>query len=355
MRRLVIAFIALLLLAVSASADLRRSDVLLTDDGVFYRIDSTPVAEFNEAHPDEAVGTESTTILALTIHDGEQSRTIAVPASLSGGHNIEPSLAYDPDDDRIYLFWQRKPSPSSSELLLTSYKNGVWSNQTTFDNGIWRLRYNLRIAITHLGTTIDHDGNAFLEPAIIAHVVWWEQLGQRESARYAMLHLSSGEVTSLTIHEMSDLSSLEEPVEPRELSSEFNKSVFRTPYILDVPGNYSVDILFADWYTNTYELVNVRPVLDEKNGVLHIPTGVTTGVMDAPGIRVRDQNSKLVAVSAPAGNASKDILIYAADEEALDYVILRKGTWSDSKRIPLNEGITRSDAIDALQRNLSRR
>jgi hypothetical protein len=354
MKRLLPLF-CLVMITISASADMGRSDVLLTADGVFYRIDSIAVSDFNADHPEIAVSDESTTILALTIHDGEDARIVPVPASLNGGHNIEPSLAYDPDDNRIYLFWQRKPSPSSSELLLTSYKNGSWSNETTFDNGIWRLRYNLRIAITHLGTTVDEAGNAFLEPAVIAHVVWWEQLGQRESARYAMMNLAGGEVTSLTIRDMSELSSLEEPVEERELPEGFDKSIFRTPYILDVPGNHAIEVLFANWYTNTYELVTVRPVRDEKNGVLHIPTGVTTGVMDAPGLRVRDQNSKLVAVSSPAAYGSKDILIYAADEEVLDYVILRSGEWTESKRIPLNEGISRGEAIQALQRNLSRR
>lgn len=353
MRRLVLLCCALLL-AVSASAEMRRSDVLLTDSGVLFRIDSVGSADFNETHPDTPVDTSSSSILALMIQRDDESETIAVPASLTGGFNIEPSLAYDPEDDRIYLFWQRKPSPSSSELLITSYKDGAWSNETVFDNGIWRLRFNLRIGITHFMTSVDEDGKTIRQPAIVAHAVWWEQLGQHESARYAMLDLHGGDVTGLTIRNMADLSSLDEPPAVRELPENQDKSAFRTPYILDVPGNDSVDIMFADWYTNHYEIVNVRPVLDQKNGVLHIPTGVTTAVLDAPRVRVRDVDNGLTAMSAPTVGGAADLLIYSSDEDAIDYVIYRNGEWTASKSILFRGNISLNEAVLALQRNISR-
>lgn len=353
MKRLTLICFALIV-ALAASADTRRSDVLLTDSGVFYRIDSVGVDVFNETHPDATVDATSSSMLILTFQTDAEAQVVPVPASLTGGSNIEPSLAYDPDDDRIYLFWQRKPSPSSSELMLTSYKDGIWSNETTFDNGIWRLRFNLRIGITHHMSTIDTAGNISRERAVVAHAVWWEQHGQHESARYAMLNLKGGAVTGLTVRDMSELSSLENPPEARELPEDFDKSTFRTPFIIDVPGNDSVDILYANWYTNYYEMVNVRPVLDEKNGVLHIPTGVTTGVMDAPGIRVRDIDNGLVAMSAPSATGTTDLLIYSSDDAAIDFVIYRNGMWTDSKKISIHDNITPADGIEALRRNLSR-
>lgn len=345
-----------LMTALSAGADLRRSDVLLTDSGNLYRVDSVAVSLFNETHPDEAVQTTSSTILSLTIQDESGSSMVAVPGSLTGGINIEPSLAYDPDDDRIYLFWQRKPGPSASELVLVSFKDGVWTSPTTFDNGIWRLRYNLRIRLTHFVTGRDTDGNLQKDRVVIAHAVWWEQHGSFESARYAMINLLGGNVTGLTVRDMTELSSLETRPATRELPENFDKSTFRTPFILDVPRNDSVDVLFADWYTNSYEIVNVRPVLDEKNGVLHIPTGVTTGVMDAPGIRVRDIDNGLMAISAPSrsGGTGLDLLLYSADENTVDYVIYRDSSWSDSKQINLNERFSFGEAVDALRRNINR-
>jgi hypothetical protein len=352
MKRIVL-ICCMLVLAISASADLRGSDVLLTDSGVFYRVSAVEPAEFNEAHPENPVNASATSILVLTIQSEDETETIPVPASLSGNFNIEPSLAYDPNDERIYLFWQRKPSASSSELLLTSYKDGVWSEATTFDNGIWRLRYNLRIGITHYRTFID-EGRINRAPAVVAHAVWWEQLGQHESARYAMLNLSAGEVTGLTIRDMSELSSLPILPEARELPEGYDKNTFRTPFILDVPGNDSVDILFADWYTNHYEIVNVRPVLDEKNGVLHIPIGVTSGVMDAPGLEVRDADAGLMAMSAPSPTGGKDLLLYSPDETAIDYVIYRNGVWSESRKILLRENVTIGEALVAMRRNLTR-
>jgi hypothetical protein len=353
MRRLTFIICCTLALAMSASAEMRRSDVLLTDSGAFYRIDSVTVSDFNEANPDNPVEASSATILVLTIQ-GNESSQVPVPATLSGGYNIEPSLAYDPDDDRIYLFWQRKPSPSTSELILTSFKDGIWSNETIFDNGIWRLRFNLRIRITHYMTATDEEDNVVRERAVVAHAVWWEQHGQQESARYAMLNLSGGDVVGLTIRDMSELSSLTEPLAPRELPEDYDKSSFRTPFILDVPGNGSVDIMYADWYTNHYEIVNVRPVLDEKNGVLHIPLGVTTGVMDAPTIRVRDIDNGLMAMSAPAAGGGTDMLIYSADDEAVDYVIYRNGTWSESKKILFSDKVTLNESVQALRRNIWR-
>jgi len=343
------------LLTLSASAEMRRSDVLLTDSGVIFRVNTMSVSEFNDANPDAAVETSSTEILVLTFQNQDGFNTIPVPASLTGGRNIEPSLAYDPDDDRVYLFWQRKPSPSASELMLTSFKDGVWSNETTFDNGIWRLRFNLKIGITHYMSSTDEEGNLVKKPAVIAHAVWWEQHGQHESARYAMLDLEAGNVTGLVIRDMRELSSLEILPEASELPEDFDKTSFRTPFILDVPGNDSVDILFADWYTNHYEIVNVHPVLDEKNGVLHIPTGVTTSVMDAPIVRVRDVNNGLMALSSTTVEGATDLIIYSADDASVDYVVYRHGGWSNEKQIILGEGISVSDAVEALQRNVRRR
>lgn len=352
MRRLVLICCALLL-AVSASAELRRSDVLLTDSGVFYRVAAVEATAYNEAHPENEVTASATSILVLTIQAGAETETIPVPASLVGNFNIEPSLAYDPNDERIYLFWQRKPSASSSELLLTSYKDGAWTEATAFDNGIWRLRYNLRIGITHFRTYIE-EGRIRRAPAVVAHAVWWEQHGQHEAARYAMLNLQAGNVTGITVRDMSELSSLPELPEARELPESYDKSNFRTPYILDVPGSDSVDILFADWYTNHYEIVNVRPVLDEKNGVLHIPIGVTTGVMDAPRLENRNADAGLMAMSAASPTGGRDLLLYAQDETAIDYVIHRNGTWSESKRIVLSDNVTLTEALVALRRNITR-
>lgn len=350
MRRFLIALV-LVLTAAGAGAQLRVSDVLLTDEGTLFTIDNIGTQEFEQATETD-LETTSINVLRLRIQRGEELDTIIVPGSLIGGTHVEPSLAWDDADGRLYIFWQRIPGIGASEMLFASYKDGSWSDVSVFDSGIWRIRFNLKVTITRLAERRLEDGSVELRPALIAHAIWWEQLGQRESARYAMLELEQGAVRSIQIRELTDFVTSYTP-EPYILAEEFDRSVFRTPFLFDSPNGDSIDVLFANWYTNRYQLVTIKPVEDEKNGVLHIPTGVTAGEFGPTPVRIRDANANLVAIRPNPSTGT--IVVYAKSGDMLDWSALRRGQWSPSTALKLNDAITLDVALEGLRRAASRR
>lgn len=285
--------LALVLVAFGAQAQLRVSDVLLTDDGTLFTIDRVTIADL-ELESGAPLDTTSTSVLRLRVQRAETTETIIVPGSLNGGSHIEPTLAWDDADRRLYIFWQRMPGIGSSELLFASCKDGVWSGVETFDGGNWRTRFNLKVTLTRVAETRMEDGSTTTHPALIAHAIWWEQWGDHESARYAMLELEHGSVRNVKTYDLAEFQS--KFAAPIELPADYDKSVFRTAFIFDMPDADSVDVLYANWYTNHYQLVNIRPVTDEKEGTLHIPIGVTRDEFSPTPIRMPDSNSALKAM-----------------------------------------------------------
>ncbi|HEV3485915.1 MAG TPA: hypothetical protein VG106_10945, partial [Vicinamibacterales bacterium] len=143
MKRLLVAAVVLLLAAPAAFA---QRDVLLTDDGTAY------AASFEWAWEHPEVKTTSSTYLVLTIQrTGEQPQRLFVPATLQGGANTNPALAYDSDSATLFVFWQHWPNAMSSELRFIAYHRETgWTTPTSFEKAAYRLRRNLRIALTSL-------------------------------------------------------------------------------------------------------------------------------------------------------------------------------------------------------------
>ncbi|MCM2315470.1 MAG: hypothetical protein NDJ92_10010 [Thermoanaerobaculia bacterium] len=350
MRRFLIVLV-LVLTAAGAGAQLRVSDVLLTDGGTLFTVDIVKASEL-ETEDGTTLDTASNGVLRLRIQNGDKLETIAVPGSLTGGYHVEPSLAFDEADGRLYIFWQRIPGLGASELLFASYKDGDWSEVSTFDNGIWRIRFNLKVTITRFAERTREDGTKEQKPALIAHAIWWEQLGQRESARYAMLELDHGDVRSIQVHELTDFVTSRTP-EPYVLPDDYDRNVFRTPFVFNAADGDSIDVLFADWYTNRYQLVTIRPIEDEKNGVLHIPIGVTTGEFGPMPIRARDTSAPLVAMRPNPSTGT--IVVYSGNDESIEYVALRSGRWSSSSSLKLNSAMTLDIALEGLRSVAGRR
>jgi hypothetical protein len=342
--------LVLILAPVSALAQFRASDVLMTDDGALFSVETVLTSDYNR-EVRTPIDTTSVRILRLRIQQNGETSEFVVPASLKGGSHIEPSLAYDAEDARLYIFWQNIPNLMSSELLFASVKDGVWSDVSTFDNGIWRIRFNLKVAITHYVQVSEPDGTRTLAPAMIAHAIWWEQNGWRESARYAMLELDRGAVRYVQVSDLSDFVTGANP-EPYALPEVYDKRIFRTPFIFETPDSSSVDMLFANWSTNRYSLLKIRPVLDDKNGVLHIPIGVTQGEMDPPQFVPRYEDAGFSAMRSASGTSR--IVIYSSSSTALDYVVYHKGAWDVQRTFVIGKTSTTMDqALDALRRFVS--
>lgn len=343
--------LALVLVAFGAQAQLRVSDVLLTDDGTLFTIDRVTTADL-ELETGVTLDTTSTSVLRLRVQHADTTETIIVPGSLNGGSHIEPTLAWDDADRRLYIFWQRMPGIGSSELLFASYKDGEWSGVETFDTGSWRTRFNLKVTLTRWAESVNDDGTVTTHPALIAHAIWWEQWGNHESARYAMLELEHGEVRNgVQVYDLAEFQTRFGA--PYELPENYDKSVFRTPFIFDMPDADSVDVLFANWYTNHYQLVNIRPVTDDKEGVLHIPIGVTIDEFAPTPIHIPDSNAALKAIRP--NTATGTIVLYSHSGDGVEYAELRRGRWMSAGEIKLNETTTFETAIEALRKRAAQR
>ncbi len=351
MKRLLLT-LALVLFASGANAQMRVSDVLLTEDGTLFSIDTVSVSDF-ERESEVALDTPSTIVLRLRIQRGEGTETVVVPGSLVGGSHLEPTLAWDDADQRLYVFWQRMPGIGASELLFASYKGSEWSDVETFDGGSWRIRFNLKVAITRFAEYKLEDGSIELRPALIAHAIWWEQFGEQESARYAMLDLEQGEVRSVQIHDLTDFVTRTSG-SVYTLPEDYDRNILRTPFLFESPEGNSVDVLFADWNTNLYQLVNIRPVDDEQEGVLHIPTGVTRDEINPSPIHVRSQSAELVALRP--NPSSGRLVLYSNNGDSIDWTELRSGSeWSTSNVLRIDSATTVDTALEALRRRAAKR
>ena len=136
MKRFLFLFL-LVLISTAASAGTIDRDVLVTSDGTVYSIVSEPIGE----------GAMSSTLL-LTVQRGASVTRGVVPETLNSGINWRPALAYDADSKTLLLVWLRAPNAMSSEILVSSYRNGKWEPAVSIDSKPYLIRYNLSVGIT---------------------------------------------------------------------------------------------------------------------------------------------------------------------------------------------------------------
>ncbi|HVT01799.1 MAG TPA: hypothetical protein VHL58_00315 [Thermoanaerobaculia bacterium] len=350
MKRLIVFLIALLASA-SLSAQVVDRDILLTGDGKLFTIQTFLGSKFPELE------NSSSSVIRLTIQKDEKIENVFVPASLTGGINSDPSLAYDSASDTIFAFWQHMPNPMSSELLFCSYHDGQWSEPTSIDAAAFHIRFHLRIGVTKVESAFDDAGEPIMQPQLIIHAIWWDQtgIGTGESGRYAMLVMNQqknqqkveGKVVVHDLLEFADgAQSTIASVDPN-----FDRDFFRHPAIFESPNHQSVEVIFANWQTNRFERVQIKPRRDlQPNGVLHVPVGVHRGEFDGPPQFNRSESSKISVVSSPG---SANYGFYFTQSGRLMYLSYMNGRWSAQKSVALSENLSMETAVEALRKLVS--
>jgi hypothetical protein len=339
MKRLLVSF-ALALFATAAFAQAADRDLLVTPDGTVYTVETkTPPADgTSDAAPS----------LLLTIQNGSNVSQVNVPDSqLSFGG----TLAYDSDSRTLFVLWIYMPNAMSSELFLASYRDGKWTPAVSVDDEGYRYRYNLRLGITRHVSQLQADGSYADAPALLLHAVWWEESGNGQEARYAVLAMEKGAVSSVDVH------SLEEFVAPgtdinNAVAPNFNPEILRHPAIVSSPMQSTVDVVFGDTKTNTIHAVTLHPIADAR---VHIPIGIGGGGPGKPPMSLAAPPS----FSAPwKGQISViergDRLAFAnASDTALNYLTYANGTWSDVKSIAIDNKFSAEAALAALDKMVS--
>lgn len=337
MKRLLTSLALLLLVAVSASAsELRERDVLLTTDGIVYTVDAVHDASVKEGR--------SPYYLTMTVQDGEKRTSAVVPGSLAGGAHSHPALAYDADSRTLFLFWQETLYRGlSSRLLFASLHDGEWSDVTALDSVDWKLRRNLRIAVTRSIETAGENNQRTQVPQVVVHAVWWEETGYGEWARYAMLGIDNGIVTSTDFRYLVEFTGASIDRSAPLVNATPNE-VLRHPAVFANSARDSVEVIFGDATTNSIHRLRVRPILD---GRVRIPIGVRGPNMRTVDFSVTSEKRVAAVID------DESVALYTHDEKSLDYVVFRDGAWSKQRSVALSNDLNAATAIDALRRMVS--
>jgi len=312
-------------------------DVLLTDDGTLWTVEST----WND------IGGDWNRYLHITSQQGNKFGQTEVPESVNSGINWRPALAYDDQSGTLFVFWLHMPNSFSSELLVAALQsNGKWLPAISIDNQQYNLRYNLRIGITRHVSTLQKDGTYADAAALLLHAVWWEQTGDGEQARYALLTIDKGTLAyAPEIHNLSDFAS--QPDKPLDVPANFNSEVLKHPAIIE--GTDSIDVVFGDTHTNALNRVTLKPVAESR---IHIPIGHHGGGNGggpiAPPIGFNADWTTRFSLVAGQGNSK--MAFYTVGPDGLNYAVYSNGTWSNLKTIATNSSVSVDGAVNALTR-----
>lgn len=337
-KRLLVLAVVLLAPALMFAQSVER-DVLLTPDGALYTIES-------QLATDQAPATNlSSRLLLLTVQQGDRSDSIYVPASLTGGMHSSPSLAYDANTKTLFVFWVKMPNLMSSELLICSYKDGVFSEPASIDNAPFHFRFNLRIGITRIAVDTDAEGNVAPKPFLAVHAVWWDQSGYGESARYAIIALRDGVVSDIQVHDLLEYVDANDLGDVFAVPADYDREVFRHPGIFEEPGRAAIKVVFADWDRNRLHDISLTPIT--QNGVLHLPIGVHDGTIDPPGKFNREQSASISTMQISSSNT---LVFYFEGDKKLQYLMYHNAVWSDLTTVPLGNNVSMETAVEALRK-----
>lgn len=328
-------FIALaLLLPLAAFGETVERDVLLTGDGTLYTVES----QFTRADQSQI---QSTSYLTLTSQVGTESKTEFVPVTLTGGSHGEPALAYDSETKTLFLFWAQGHG-RSSDLLFTTYQDGKWGKVTSLDSIDWDLRHNLRIALTRkTEDTSAGDGRKVVIPEINVHATWWEEGRESEWARYAMITLDHGDVSSISVMNLNNLLGHVDPVAEKPSKNE----LLRHPAVFESNGHDTVDIVFGDIKTDKLHRITVKPGI--MAGKIHIPIGKDHEVPTPTAISMSIDNVGAVS------SGSDNLAYYFSSDNAVKYVVFKDGVWSSLRSMPVSDKLSTDGAVNALRRMLN--
>jgi len=337
------AVLALLIAIVPSAlfAQVADRDVLLTQDGTLFTVESVD--------NDGSAQADASRYLTLTTQRGnERPRTAIVPESLAAGVHWRPALAYDDNSQTLFVFWLKMPNAMSSELMLASYSNGRWQPAISIDNQPYRLRFNLRVAITRQVAQLQKNGYLVDIPALLVHAVWWEQTGYSETARYALIPIEKGAVTTPDVHDLNEFAA-SPPIFPNEADAKFNSEILKHPAFVDNGTPDSIDVIFGDTYLKAFNRVTLKPIAD---GRIHIPIGVRPvgPRVPAPLSFSGDWSGRISTITSPR---SGNLLLYNTTSQSVNYIMYASGAWSSVKTVALSDKLSADAAVMALSRMMN--
>lgn len=327
--------VALVLLMLS-SAVYAQPETLLTPDGTFYTIESV----LAEDHPE--IPSPAYRFLMFSMHRGEDVFEGVIPASMAAGTHSEPAFAYDSDSNRLFVFWRHTRSLSESELLFCSLnEDGQWSEVTGVDKAALRYRENFRIGITRKTEVIDEAGNKTVIPETNVHAIWWDS-GDREAARYAMLTIENGVVTSTFVSYVSEIGETDEqPLYNGEPITE----LLKITSVLETPNRETVELVYGDLASNSIRRIRLTPVINVR---IHIPIGRKETTIPSPGFAAL-ANEQPFMIPGDDDN----IVVGATSGDSVRYQRYDGHAWSAPLTLRMNKKLTTNAAMAAIRKLVS--
>ena len=322
--------IAALLLAPALLAETSDRAIVLAPNGTLYTAESM-------------LNDDSTRRLSLTIQSGTNVIRTNVPASMNGGTNWQPELAYDDESSTLFVFWLRSQNTvlGTNELLFCTFQNGKWNAATAVEDVPYHFRYNLRVGVTRTVQTVDDNGNARQVPGLTVHAAWWDDSATGEAARYAMLTVEKGVVTDVYRRDLSDFINT---ANLRQFNlDDKSKELLRHPVIFESPDHDTVDVVFGDLQANVIHRLTLKPVVQTR---VRIPIGIRDTSYPAPRQQMIGNDAHLSAISTPPDR----LVYYYMTGAAVKYLTFENGVWSSEKSIAVTSEVSAESAVAALRR-----
>ncbi|HEY0141415.1 MAG TPA: hypothetical protein VGF48_11005 [Thermoanaerobaculia bacterium] len=341
----VVLFLGLLLLPISAIAQLDR-DLLLTPDGTMFTV------EREWTSYETGFATASTSYLVLTTRRGSEIERKPIPGSLASGAHVNPALAYDSESEMLFVLWERSLSLTHKELLFSTLdREGNWSEPVSFAGGGNAHRTNLRIAATRRIDLLPVNGDPSIIPGVSVHAVWWEQnrFNQDDAAQYALLSIYDGKVEGIETRRLPSMLTNFEKRDPQPVPDGFDPEVLRHPALFSTPSSDAVDVVFGDIATNGFHRIRIRPGKRYSDARVHIPLGRGESNFPAPGFNKATNSVRIGSIN---GDPDR-VAFYVRDGESVHYVTYKEEQWSAMKSILLDEQVSAEAAVDAIRRLLN--
>ena len=331
MKRLLL--VVALLVAPALFAETERT-VLLAPNGTLYTAES----RLNDSTPNVS----STRYISLTIQNGDNVIRTNVPASVNGGNNWSPELAYDEASATLFVFWLRSQNSvlGTNELLFCSFQNGKWNAATSVDDVPYHFRYNLRVGMTRSVQSTDDNGNPKQVAGLTVHAAWWDDSATGEAARYAMLSVEKGVVTDVYRRDLADFVN-NAYIRHFDIDDK-SKELLRHPVVFESPDHDTVDVVFGDMQSNVIHRLTLKPVLQTR---VRIPIGVRGTSYPTPKHNITS-DAHLGGIST----STDRLVYYYVLNGAVRYLTFEDGKWSTEKSIAITSEVSAESAVSALRR-----
>lgn len=336
MKRLLILLVALVPFA--AFGDTPDRDIVLTDDGTLYTVESTLAKDV------PSLQSKSERVLTLTVqHGSDAPTTTVIPATNNGGWHVYPALAYDSSTKTLFVFWEAAYNTfQNTDLDFCSYRDGKFNTAASLDSAHWAARQNLRIAITRTTQQFNDDGTKTAVPETTVHAVWWEDNGGAEWARYAMITVDNGAASAIHVQDLGEF--VNGAGYAPAASSNASRELLRHPSVTETRTHDSVDVLFGDMNFVTIRRVTIQPTI--QGGRLRVPTGRTGNGIPAPSANLMTSTPVDTLV-----NGDSVAMYYDGQKpNTIDYLMYTNGNWSSVRTLPLSDKLSHDSAVSVLQK-----